>query len=549
VTPQRASISGPAAAAGERVNQHDQDPPPHHGPHTSADTLARTPRQGNVAAAARGLDRFLAGRGSAKMRGMVDEVSASGAAASATPAAPRGLARLDEPVRWALLVALVSLAVRLPWACLAQVAPISDFAGYDSLAWTWLDTGQFESDAYRTPGYPAFLAAVYALFGHSWRAAQIAQSFVGALTSGLLVLLAARVVAPRTAAIAGLVHALWITSIAYVAVLASENLATPVVLAMLFALTAERDTARRRAAMTAVAGALMALAVLIRPANLYLLPAAAVLAVWEPRSARRRILPAIAFAAAALIAISPWLIRNHERGLGITTVSTAGGVNLWMGNKNGATTGGFSGGYAAAKRAGFPAAEPERYRALQSAAFRWIAGHPGRYLQLCAVRGLRMFGTTPDPFAARFLWPTGENDAILRAAGGRAAPAPARDAALALRRQCEEILRALRVVLAPLLFLALLLCLRRARAYAVVLLPVAFYGGLLAATFFQERFREGSELLLFIPLAALLSDLATGGDELGWPGRRRHIAAAAALAVLASAGVHALGWDAGLYSL
>lgn len=132
--------------------------------------------------------------------------------------------------RPAAQVFLLSLALRLTWAGFAHVTPVSDFRGYDGLAVRWLMTGGFGSPgwlAYRTPGYPGFLAGVYFIFGHHWGAAAFMQAILGAVSSALVVGLAGRIVSPRTSLIAGLLHALSPTSLAYVPVLASENLAVP----------------------------------------------------------------------------------------------------------------------------------------------------------------------------------------------------------------------------------------------------------------------------------------------------------------------------------
>jgi 4-amino-4-deoxy-L-arabinose transferase-like glycosyltransferase len=462
----------------------------------------------------------------------------------------------DRVLRWALAAAALSLAIRLPWASLAHVTPFSDFAGYDRLAWRWLTTGDF-GGAYRTPGYPGFLAAIYWVFGHSWRAAQVFQALLGACSTGLVVLLAARIVAPRTALIAGVLHAIWPTSVVYVAVLASENVSVPLVLGTLLALTAEVEPPARRAGMTALAGLLFALLLLVRPAGLYFLPIFAILAVWEPRSARRRLLPGLAFAAAALVAISPWLIRNHQLGFG-PTLATTGGVNLWMGNSDAARRGGYKGGFSAAAKAGFPREEKARDDALKAAALRWIRENPGRYLSLCAVRAARMLGMPPDWVAASVLWPTRENDAALVAAdpklrtGKRAKKVPetASQAATAIRERHLDWLRWLRALTVPLVLLAFALCLGRFRTYVIVAAPVLCYAAMLSATYFSERFRELSDPLLLIPLGALVSDIVFGTAELPPAGTRRWLKPAlAGIAVALGVTVHLTGWDARFYRL
>ena len=62
----------------------------------------------------------------------------------------------------------------------------------------------------------------------------------------------------------------------------------------------------------------------------------------------------------------------------------------------------------------------------------------------------------------------------------------------------------------------------RWRAYALLIIPVTSYFGGLSLTFAFERCRELSDPLLVIPLAALLSDLFLGTEDLGrWPSRTK----------------------------
>lgn len=416
-----------------------------------------------------------------------------------------------------------SLAIRVLWASLAESTPVSDFAEYDQLARRWLEHGAYDS-ARRPPGYPGFLAAVYACFGETWRAAYVAQAVVGAATSALIVWLASRMVAARTALIAGALHAVWPTTLAYVAVLASENLATPIVVIVLLVLTTARARTAVRCAFTGGGGIAFGLAVLVRPALVFLLPAALVLSIWEPWAARRRVLPGVVFVIGAVAALLPWQLHNARRGLGITTISTTGGINLWMGNNDAATTGGYQPDHGAAVVASLPKHEPERDRAFQRAALSWIVGHPVRYAELCARRGVRMWGASVDPWSARFLWPTVEDDQALRTADAEAR---------AMTGRRKLVLVGFRLVVAPLMLVAFILSIRTRRRFAPVTLTVGCYALLMTLTYFQERFREVSDALLVIPTAALVSDLVFGTRELRGSQRRRRPAIYLGLALLA----------------
>ncbi len=427
-------------------------------------------------------------------------------------------------LKFAAAVFLVSLVIRLTWAAFAHVTPISDFRGYDGLALQWLHTGVFGepgSYAYRTPGYPAFLAAIYRLVGHSPRAAGFVQAFIGALTSGLLVLLAGRILSPRAGALAGLLHAVSPTAVAYVPVLASETIAAFLLVAALLCLAAaeEREERERdgRGALVG-SGLLFGLMMLVRPAALFFLPAAALLSVYSPR--RRRWIPSrgLIFAAAVLLVLGPWMIRNQRLGLGWMTISTVGGENLWMGNNDKARLGGFCAEAAWPVKPGDT--EQGRDRAYRRAARAWILHHPGRYLALSAIRAWRLFGVEPDTWAAKYLWPTRGNDRVFaavygeRASQGGPVPEELRLRAGEIEMRHALFLKRLRWLLAPLVLLALLVTIPWWRDYAVVTFPALSYLGGLSLTYAEIRFRELSDPLLMIPLAGLLAMAVFRSTEL-----------------------------------
>jgi hypothetical protein len=149
-------------------------------------------------------------------------------------------------------------------------------------------------------------------------------------------------------------------------------------------------------------------------------------------------------------------------------------------------------------------------------AYEWMAAHPRRYLDLCRVRAFRFFGGTPDSIAARYWWPTAQNDhdiLELDHSKSRTNAACVRANAY-LARNLKYDTRMRRVV-APLMLLALLWALFRFRQYALVTLPVCCYCLGLSATACVERYRIVSDPLMLIPLAALLSDMVVGTGNLG----------------------------------
>lgn len=472
-----------------------------------------------------------------------------------TPAAAGG--SLAPPasrkiLRFALLVFLISLAIRLVWVACAHITPISDFHGYDQLAWNWLQKGHFAGTgalAYRTPGYPGFLAAIYALVGHNIVAATMVQALLGAAVSGLVVLLAARILSPRAALIAGVLHALSPTAIAYVPVLASENLAVFGVVTTALCLTvATQNTGWRRDLLSAVAGGFCGLLLLTRPAALFFLPAWLLISVYSPSQKTWRVRSAAGFALIVAVVLAPWLIRNHRAGLGIT-LSTTGGINLWLGNNPVAVNGDWCGKAGRLERVG-EGEDDARYR---DAALHWIWSNPRRYAALCATRLYRMLGPAPDLWATRYFTPTAQADEALvtvRSAvrAGQQPPKELNKRFTKTEQRNAMVGERLRVLWAPLVLAATLLSFARWRAFAPIVLPALCYLMLMSLTFAAPRFRELSNPLLFIPAAALLSDLFLRSQDLGSYSRAAK-GAASVLLVVASIWAYASGNAAAWYQL
>jgi hypothetical protein len=451
------------------------------------------------------------------------------------------------------LVFSVALAVRLPWALWATVTPVSDFAGYRATAQQWLATGEFDGGlgrAYRTPGYPALLVAIEAVCGPNLHAIAVTQAVIGSAAAALTTLLAARWLGRRTAFLAGLLWALSPVAIAYTPVLASENLAAPLLLLTLLALEHAAAHPERRA-WAGGAGVVAGLLVLTRPAAVFMWPALALLALYAPRARRWRPRACLAFSAMTFVALAPWFLRNAWLDLGPFRLSTQGGAGLWWGNNPCEQTGNGDGRPPVADLA---ADELERDDRAGTRAAEWIGAHPGRYLGLCGVRLARFFGKEPDWVAARHLRPTVEHDRNVLALWDGTEPGGVKDPVAAARgRSVVEAnrrwLRHGRVMFAPLVLVGLALSLARWREFAYVHWPLAAYVAGLSLTVFDPRYRLLVGPLPAIVVAALVSDLvrSAAAARTGAAGRWKLALAGAAIAT--SLLVHAARLDRGWYRL
>ncbi|MDE3109992.1 MAG: glycosyltransferase family 39 protein, partial [Acidobacteriota bacterium] len=214
--------------------------------------------------------------------------------------------------------------------------PVSDAGDspfYIDLGWNWLKhgvyglivNGHLTSVDMRTPGYPAFLAGIFALAGKSERSVMFAQASVDLLTCFGIGLIAARLASPpirKRAAIA----ALWLAALCpftanYTAAVLTETLAICLTAVAMLALlepqafTKSSYAQANRASLSPwlLGGLAVGFGTLVRPeAPLLLLAAGAVLvAKWhQPTNWRRLLRASILMAIGMLLPIMPWAARN-----------------------------------------------------------------------------------------------------------------------------------------------------------------------------------------------------------------------------------------------
>ena len=199
------------------------------------------------------------------------------------------------------------------------------------------DSPVFIPEVIRTPGYPAFVAVIYRLFGEHTLPVAIAQAFVFALICLIAYALAQRVAGERAATIAAVMTALFPPLPYYGALVLTEVWTTfMMVLACLVCLRAiQQDRIRD----FVLAGVLFSLTTIVRPAFVLLpfgLAMGMPILVPSERSRSRRVGQWAALAIAAAITLTPWFTYNYVY-LGRFTLSPAGGIGrgLWEGSWQG----------------------------------------------------------------------------------------------------------------------------------------------------------------------------------------------------------------------
>jgi 4-amino-4-deoxy-L-arabinose transferase-like glycosyltransferase len=246
-------------------------------------------------------------------------------------------------MRWLAGIVLLALAVRLlafavfsPWEPQIEgKVLVNDSLGYYELALQLLEKRSFHDfdagrEAYRTPGYPLFIAAVYAVAGPAPWAVLLLQAFLDVGTLLLLYFFASRFFSPATALVAAGIYAIEPHAVLYSQLLVTEPLFVLLFLAALLAFVHAQEG--RRAGGFALAGALLGLAVLVRPtAQFYALVLVLLVALRYRTRWRVRVTAAAAIVLAYAITVSPWYYRNYTE-FGHASLSAQGGDFLlnWM---------------------------------------------------------------------------------------------------------------------------------------------------------------------------------------------------------------------------
>jgi hypothetical protein len=236
------------------------------------------------------------------------------------------------------LAAVSGLALRLYLVLKFPVTDTGDGPFYIELAWNWLKNGVYGFPVYgqltpvdmRVPGYPAFLATVFAFAGQSTKAAMVAQIFVDLATCFVIALIAARI-APeasrRRVALAGL----WLAALCpftanYTAVILTETVVIFfTALAILILLQTETGTMDINAAGTAtrsggvltnpwiLGGLVVGFGTLVRPETPLLLVAAGLILGakwWRPVDWRKLVRAGLLMAVGLILPLIPWAARN-----------------------------------------------------------------------------------------------------------------------------------------------------------------------------------------------------------------------------------------------
>lgn len=211
------------------------------------------------------------------------------------------------------ILRLVVLLLFQPWdpQVLENFVMIGDSPRYHRLALCILNQFSFCGDAYRTPGYPLFVALVYAVFGVKPWAVMLVQCFADLVSIYLIYSIGTLVFSRRAGLIAAFFLAVATNSLFWTAFLLTESLFIVFLTGSLYFCL--RGLMHRSGLNLLAAGALVAVAALIRPVAQYYFVILLSLGLFWPGSPfSLRFQRGLLFALGFIVTLSPWLYRNFE---------------------------------------------------------------------------------------------------------------------------------------------------------------------------------------------------------------------------------------------
>jgi 4-amino-4-deoxy-L-arabinose transferase-like glycosyltransferase len=268
-----------------------------------------------------------------------------------------------------------------------------------------------QMQVFRTPGYPALLAGLFALVGDDppvlW--ARALGAACGTIAVGGVIGLTWLLFDPRSALLAGVLAGLYPGAISLSVFVLSEAPFCPLLMLQLICwVVSVRSGSQQRSIFVAALGGLVAgLATLMRPSWLLFTPGAALLEILAFRDSWRHARVGATMSAALALTLLPWWIRNYEVTGRLVPTTLQVGASLYDGlspTASGASDMRFVEKFyqeqlaADARQSGELSGtfEYRLDRRMHGAAVEWATQHPARVLRLMGVKLVRMWSPWPN---------------------------------------------------------------------------------------------------------------------------------------------------------
>ncbi len=268
-----------------------------------------------------------------------------------------------------------------------------------------------DAKVFRAPGYPVVLAPLFLIFGDQppVLAARFQGAVLGTLAVGLIGWLA-RQLAPRFVIPAMTLAAVYPGAIMMSVLVLSEAAFCPVMVLQLVCwakMIQPQASPRRAGVWAAAAGAAAAAAVLIRPSWLLFTPVAGMAMLLASGRRWRRLQQLAVMAAAFVVCMAPWWIRNYRVVHAWTPTTLQVGASLYDGlspEATGASDMRFVPRFREAlqqrdQQASEPPEEPFEVRldrSMRDASIAWAKAHPSEVVRLMGVKFVRVWNPFPN---------------------------------------------------------------------------------------------------------------------------------------------------------
>lgn len=235
---------------------------------------------------------------------------------------------------WLYAAIFVAIVLRITWAALVPVIPVSDSVAYDTFA-TNLAAGdgfgwtRENPTGFFAPGAAFIYAVLYVVFGHNYAPIVGLHILVAAASILLLWSLARQWFGIYAANCSAWALALWPSQVMFVTVLATELIFSGLMLASMWVWSRESINIWLR---VLILGPILALCALVRPHALLLPAVFALERIWRTGLLIQTAISSAVCMLLVIIILTPWSLRN-ERVFGERFLIAANsGVTLWMGN-------------------------------------------------------------------------------------------------------------------------------------------------------------------------------------------------------------------------
>lgn len=240
---------------------------------------------------------------------------------------------MDKKIIYGLLFCAAFL-IRLAFVLNSGQMPQADGISYDTIASSIANGRGFIVDDYysRPPGYPYFLAGVYAIFGKKYLAAKIAQAIIGAITCVFIYLIAEKAFAGSNAALlAYCFSALYIGFIKSADMLLTECLLTFMLAFLVLRLIKldEKFMIRDAVIFGALSGAASLVSGSMMMFPVFMLIGGYIFKYFKNASLGKYAAGFILSMLAFCLVLAPWAVRNYRVYHEIIPVSTQGPYHLY----------------------------------------------------------------------------------------------------------------------------------------------------------------------------------------------------------------------------